>query len=195
MNTPCTMGKSAKYKPLFTDVPPGSRLYSYGDRYPDRFCTLVLLTKSKKVVAIDDDNVDERCVNRESFTNAANVPIPDPASQSAPAPAASLRPAPPSPASIRPSVASHGSAYSAPFLPRPPDPTESILVRGSLVPICKLIEQELILHHWFLLCCTSFAAAGVDPSTGFPAFLHHINMAPQPPSAIAPRTAPPVAAS
>ena len=191
------MGKSARYKPLRTDVRPGSRLYSYGGRYPDRFCTLVRLTRSKMVVAIDNNDVDKRCVNCESFTNAANAPIPDPASQSvpAPAPAALLRPAPPLPAPIWPSVTLHGSAYPNPFLPHPPNPTDSLLVRGSLVPVCELIKQEPVLHHRFLLCCTSFAAAGVDPGTGFPAFLHHINMAPQLPSAIAPRTGPPVAAS
>ena len=165
------MGKSARYKPLCTDVRPGSRLYSYGGRYPDRFCTLVRLTRSKMVVAIDDDDVDERCVNRELFTDAANAPIPDPASQSVPtpAPAALLRPASPLQAPIWPSVTLHGSAYPDLFLPHPPDLTDSILVRGSLVPVCELIKQEPVLHHRFLLCCTSFAAAGVDPVPASPA--------------------------
>jgi len=190
-----TMGKSVRYKPLRSDVRPGSRLYSYGGRYPDRFCTLVRLTKSKMVVAIDDDDVDERCVNRESFTDAANAPIPDPASQSVPAVVAPLRPAPPSPAPIQPSAPSHGSAYPDPSLPQPPTPTDSLVVRGSRIPVCELIEKEPVLYHRFLLCCTSFAAAGVDPGTGFPAFLQHINMAPPPPSAVVPRTGPPVATS
>ena len=187
-----TMGKSARYKPLRSDVRPGSRLYSYGGRYPDRFCTLVRLTKSKMVVAIDDDDVDERCVNRESFTDAANAPIPDPASQSVPAVVA---PAPPSPAPIQPSAPSHGSAYHDPSLPQPPTPTDSLVVRGSRIPVCELIEKEPVLYHRFLLCCTSFAAAGVNPGTGFPAFLQHVNMAPPPPSAVVPRTGPPVATS
>ncbi len=48
---------------------------------------------SPKWLLLSND-VDKRCVNCESFTNAANAPIPDSASQSAPAPAAPLRPAP-----------------------------------------------------------------------------------------------------
>ena len=167
-------------KALRRDLHPGTRVYCDGGRYNGHFAAISRWTEQKVFVIFDDDPKEpgkERCIFPEHAVVASLAPYPDPK-----APSATLTslPRPPhSPVPAVPVAARHSPITQ--IQPRHPAPLVSsatVLVRGIATPTGTVITQEPLLHHRFLLCCTSFAAAGIDPLSGFTAFFLDINATP-----------------
>ena len=177
--TSFTMAKS-RLRPLRHDMPPGTRVYCHGGRYNGHFAAISRWTVQKVFVIFDEDPKEqgkERCIFPDHAIEASVAPYPDPKAPSAPPPRqprVQHSPVTAVPVAARPSP-------PTPTQPRHPAPLASfatVLVRGIATPTGTVITQEPLLHHRFLMCCTSFAAAGIDPLSGFTAFFADINATP-----------------